>query len=119
MADGDANEIAAGHETDYYAYYPYREDMGNPLDYDFSIQGDQREGITLSDFMYAANRSGTTDKVITLAFSHRLSRLQVTYTPEAGGTFRRDHPKGQGYSQYQPGNRHRQYPWSHLGYTDV
>ena len=28
--------------------------------------------------------SGTTDKVITLAFSHRLSRLQVTYTPEAG-----------------------------------
>ena len=34
--------------------------------------------------MYAANRSGTTDKVITLAFSHRLSRLQVTYTPEAG-----------------------------------
>ena len=65
-------------------YYPYREDMGNPLDYDFSIQGDQREGITLSDFMYAANRSGTTDKVITLAFSHRLSRLQVTYTPEAG-----------------------------------
>ena len=83
VADGDANEIAAGHETDYYAYYPYREDMGNPLDYDFSIQGDQREGITLSDFMYAANRSGTTDKVITLAFSHRLSRLQVTYT-EAG-----------------------------------
>ena len=80
----DANEIAAGYETDYYAYYPYREDMGNPLDYDFSIQGDQREGITLSDFMYAANRSGTTDKVITLAFSHRLSRLQVTYTPEAG-----------------------------------
>ena len=158
VADGDANEIAAGYETDYYAYYPYREDMGNPLDYDFSIQGDQREGITLSDFMYAANRSGTTDKVITLAFSHRLSRLQVTYTPEAGealsgvtiqrakataninlgtgtantlgatsdirmyndgGTFRRDHPKGQGYSQYQPGNRHRQYPWSHLGYTDV
>ena len=58
--------------------------MGNPLDYDFSIQGDQREGITLSDFMYAANRNGTTDKVITLAFSHRLSRLQVTYTPEAG-----------------------------------
>ncbi|MDE8712465.1 hypothetical protein PZH41_24690, partial [Phocaeicola vulgatus] len=58
--------------------------MGNPLDYDFSIQGDQREGITLSDFMYAANRSGTTDKVITLAYSHRLSRLQVTYTPEAG-----------------------------------
>ena len=58
--------------------------MGNPLDYDFSIQGDHREGITLSDFMYAANRSGTTDKVITLAFSHRLSRLQVTYTPEAG-----------------------------------
>ena len=84
VADGDANEIAAGHETDYYAYYPYREDMGNPLDYDFSIQGDQREGITLSDFMYAANRSGTTDKVITLAFSHRLSRLQVTYMPEAG-----------------------------------
>ena len=84
VADGDANEIAAGHKTDYYAYYPYREDMGNPLDYDFSIQGDQREGITLSDFMYAANRSGTTDKVITLAFSHRLSRLQVTYTPEAG-----------------------------------
>lgn len=84
VADGDANEIAAGHETDYYAYYPYREDMGNPLDYDFSIQGDQREGITLSDFMYAANRSRTTDKVITLAFSHRLSRLQVTYTPEAG-----------------------------------
>ena len=84
VADGDANEIAAGHETDYYAYYPYREDMGNPLDYDFSIQGDQREGITLSDFMYAANRSGTTDKVITLAFFHRLSRLQVTYTPEAG-----------------------------------
>ena len=84
VADGDANEIAAGYETDYYAYYPYREDMGNPLDYDFSIQGDQREGITLSDFMYAANRSGTTDKVITLAFSHRLSRLQVTYTPEAG-----------------------------------
>ena len=84
VADGDANEIAAGHETDYYAYYPYREDMGNPLDYDFSIQGDQREGITLSDLMYAANRSGTTDKVITLAFSHRLSRLQVTYTPEAG-----------------------------------
>ena len=83
VADGDANEIAAGYETDYYAYYPYREDMGNPLDYDFSIQGDQREGITLSDFMYAANRSGTTDKVITLAFSHRLSRLQVTYTPEA------------------------------------
>lgn len=39
VADGDANEIAAGHETDYYAYYPYREDMGNPLDYDFSIQG--------------------------------------------------------------------------------
>ena len=71
VADGDANEIAAGYETDYYAYYPYREDMGNPLDYDFSIQGDQREGITLSDFMYAANRSGTTDKVITLAFSHR------------------------------------------------
>ena len=84
VADGDANEIAAGYETDYYAYYPYSEDMGNPLDYDFSIQGDQREGITLSDFMYAANRSGTTDKVITLAFSHRLSRLQVTYTPEAG-----------------------------------
>ena len=84
VADGDANEIAAGYGTDYYAYYPYREDMGNPLDYDFSIQGDQREGITLSDFMYAANRSGTTDKVITLAFSHRLSRLQVTYTPEAG-----------------------------------
>ena len=84
VADGDANEIAAGYETDYYAYYPYREGMGNPLDYDFSIQGDQREGITLSDFMYAANRSGTTDKVITLAFSHRLSRLQVTYTPEAG-----------------------------------
>lgn len=84
VADGDANEIAAGYETDYYAYYPYREDMGNPLDYDFSIQGDQREGITLSDSMYAANRSGTTDKVITLAFSHRLSRLQVTYTPEAG-----------------------------------
>ena len=84
VADGDANEIAAGYETDYYAYYPYREDMGNPLDYDFSIQGDQREGITLSDFMYAANRSVTTDKVITLAFSHRLSRLQVTYTPEAG-----------------------------------
>ena len=84
VADGDANEIAAGYETDYYAYYSYREDMGNPLDYDFSIQGDQREGITLSDFMYAANRSGTTDKVITLAFSHRLSRLQVTYTPEAG-----------------------------------
>ena len=84
VADGDANEIAAGYETDYYAYYPYREDMGNPLDYDFSIQGDQREGITLSDFMYAANRSGTTDKVITLAFSHRLSRLQGTYTPEAG-----------------------------------
>ena len=84
VADGDTNEIAAGYETDYYAYYPYREDMGNPLDYDFSIQGDQREGITLSDFMYAANRSGTTDKVITLAFSHRLSRLQVTYTPEAG-----------------------------------
>lgn len=84
VADGDANEIAAGYETDYYAYYPYREDMGNLLDYDFSIQGDQREGITLSDFMYAANRSGTTDKVITLAFSHRLSRLQVTYTPEAG-----------------------------------
>ena len=84
VADGDANEIAAGYETDYYAYYPYREDMGNPLDYDFSIQGDQREGITLSDFMYAANRSGTTDKVITLAFSHRLSRLQVTYSPEAG-----------------------------------
>ena len=84
VADGDANEIAAGYETDYYAYYPYREDMGNPLDYDFSIQGDQREGITLSDFMYAANRSGTTDKVITLAFSHRQSRLQVTYTPEAG-----------------------------------
>lgn len=84
VADGDANEIAAGYETDYYTYYPYREDMGNPLDYDFSIQGDQREGITLSDFMYAANRSGTTDKVITLAFSHRLSRLQVTYTPEAG-----------------------------------
>ena len=84
VADGDANEIAAGYETDYYAYYPYREDMGNPLYYDFSIQGDQREGITLSDFMYAANRSGTTDKVITLAFSHRLSRLQVTYTPEAG-----------------------------------
>ena len=84
VADGDANEISAGYETDYYAYYPYREDMGNPLDYDFSIQGDQREGITLSDFMYAANRSGTTDKVITLAFSHRLSRLQVTYTPEAG-----------------------------------
>ena len=84
VADGDANEIAAGYETDYYAYYPYREDRGNPLDYDFSIQGDQREGITLSDFMYAANRSGTTDKVITLAFSHRLSRLQVTYTPEAG-----------------------------------
>ena len=84
VADGDANEIAAGYETDYYAYYPYREDMGNPLDYDFSIQGDQREGITLSDFMYAANRSGTTDKVITLAFFHRLSRLQVTYTPEAG-----------------------------------
>ena len=84
VADGDANEIAAGYETDYYAYYPYREDMGNPLDYDFSIQGDQREGITLSDFTYAANRSGTTDKVITLAFSHRLSRLQVTYTPEAG-----------------------------------
>ena len=84
VADGGANEIAAGYETDYYAYYPYREDMGNPLDYDFSIQGDQREGITLSDFMYAANRSGTTDKVITLAFSHRLSRLQVTYTPEAG-----------------------------------
>ena len=84
VADGDANEIAAGYETDYYAYYPYREVMGNPLDYDFSIQGDQREGITLSDFMYAANRSGTTDKVITLAFSHRLSRLQVTYTPEAG-----------------------------------
>ena len=84
VADGDANEIAAGYETAYYAYYPYREDMGNPLDYDFSIQGDQREGITLSDFMYAANRSGTTDKVITLAFSHRLSRLQVTYTPEAG-----------------------------------
>ena len=84
VVDGDANEIAAGYETDYYAYYPYREDMGNPLDYDFSIQGDQREGITLSDFMYAANRSGTTDKVITLAFSHRLSRLQVTYTPEAG-----------------------------------
>ena len=84
VADGDANEIAAGYEMDYYAYYPYREDMGNPLDYDFSIQGDQREGITLSDFMYAANRSGTTDKVITLAFSHRLSRLQVTYTPEAG-----------------------------------
>ena len=84
VADGDANEIAAGYETDYYAYYPYREDMCNPLDYDFSIQGDQREGITLSDFMYAANRSGTTDKVITLAFSHRLSRLQVTYTPEAG-----------------------------------
>lgn len=84
VADGDANEIAAGYETDYYAYYPYREDMGNPLDYDFSIQGDQREGITLSDFMYAANRSETTDKVITLAFSHRLSRLQVTYTPEAG-----------------------------------
>ena len=84
VADGDANEIAAGYETDYYAYYPYREDMGNPLDYNFSIQGDQREGITLSDFMYAANRSGTTDKVITLAFSHRLSRLQVTYTPETG-----------------------------------
>lgn len=86
VADGDANEIATGYETDYYAYYPYREDMGNPLDYDFSIQGNQREGTTLSDFMYAANKSGTTDKVITLAFSHRLSRLQVTYTPEAGET---------------------------------
>ena len=120
VADGDANEIAAGYETDYYAYYPYREDMGNPLDYDFSIQGDQREGITLSDFMYAANRSGTTDKVIN-------ARLLPPAVPAAGhlyagsgrGTFRRDHPKGQGYSQYQPGNRHRQYPWSHLGYTDV
>ena len=103
VADGDANEIAAGYETDYYAYYPYREDMGNPLDYDFSIQGDQREGITLSDFMYAANRSGTTDKVITLAFSPpAVPAAGHLYAGSGRGTFRRDHPKGQGYSQYQP-----------------
>ncbi len=78
VADGDANEIAAGYETDYYAYYtPTGKTWAIRLDYDFSIQEDQREGITLSDFMYAANRSGTTDKVIT-------ARLLPPAVPAAG-----------------------------------
>ena len=84
VADGDENEIAAGYETDYFTYYPYREGMPNPLDYDFGIQTDQGGGTTSSDFMYAANKGGTTEKVITLDFTHQLSRLQVTYTPEEG-----------------------------------
>ena len=36
VADGDANEIAAGHETDYYAYYPCIVSIGT---IDFIING--------------------------------------------------------------------------------
>ena len=73
-----------GNEQSYYAYAPYKEGhTGESLT--FTVDADQAANdLQGSDLLYAAGN--VDDPTLAITFSHKLSKLTVTLTPEGFGT---------------------------------
>ncbi len=68
-----------GEAMDFYAYYPYQQDIDDPNKMLFSIRQDQRnrDDFLCSDLLYAANTLGQNGGTVGLHFAHILSLVEV------------------------------------------
>lgn len=67
-----------GSRLSFYAYYPYNAQVSNPLAMSFSVQADQRAGLS-SSYLMTASRKGVpkSHDPVQLTFSHKLAMVKV------------------------------------------
>lgn len=67
-----------GSKLSFYAYYPYNAQVTNPLAMSFSVQADQRAGLS-SSYLMTASRKGVpkSHNPVQLTFSHKLAMVKV------------------------------------------
>lgn len=67
-----------GSKLSFYAYYPYNTQVTNPLAMSFSVQADQRAGLSPS-YLMTASRKGVpkSHDPVQLEFSHKLAMVKV------------------------------------------
>lgn len=67
-----------GSKLSFYAYYPYNAQVTNPLAMSFSVQADQRAGLSPS-YLMTASRKGVpkSHNPVQLTFSHKLAMVKV------------------------------------------
>ena len=75
-----------GTPLDFYAYYPYQEEVKNPESIILAVQKNQidEQALVLSDFLRATNTQGLTEGVVELNFSHLFALLDVQLIREGG-----------------------------------
>ena len=84
-----ANEVLyQGSGQTYFAYAPYQSIEAGAPSVDFTVEAnqsaDEGKGMQRSDLLYAAGN--VDDPTLAITFSHKLSKLTVTLTPEGFGT---------------------------------
>lgn len=75
----------ANTNIDLIAYHPYNEEWTQVTTYNFSVKTDQSEAADYlnSDLLFAKNENVTkTENAISLTFSHKLAKINVTLQPE-------------------------------------
>lgn len=82
--DGSAwtsdNAIAAkdGVQLSYYAYYPYKDGVTDPSQFDITVSADQTGGFSKDDVLTAQNTTAEADAPsVTLTFKHAFAMVQV------------------------------------------
>lgn len=67
-----------GSKLSFYAYYPYKAQVTDPLNMSFSVQADQSAGLS-SSYLMTANQKGVSKShdPVRLTFSHKLAMVKV------------------------------------------
>lgn len=83
LENNPAAQWPTDYPMDFYAYYPYDENVTNPLDITFNIQAEQTDAdsFAASDLMLARTIGVARGATVCLMFYHALSLVDVTFTP--------------------------------------
>ncbi|WP_029901731.1 fimbrillin family protein [Prevotella sp. 10(H)] len=71
-------------KLDFYAYYPFLENIDDATNLHFIVPEEQDDNITLSDLLWAVNTSAIMDKLIPLNFTHKLALVEVKFNSVSG-----------------------------------
>jgi len=77
----DAIYFSKGQPLEFYAYYPYRENIDDATCLDFSILNEDQQS---DDLLWATNMGGTMINPISLDFKHKLSLVEITFNSTSG-----------------------------------
>lgn len=85
-SNADKIYLSKSEVYDFYAYYPYNENLSDPTNYDFYVNMDQTtaEVYTKNDVMIAQNTSGINNGSVSLLFERKFALVETYFEKVAG-----------------------------------